>query len=274
MAVVADFSLTHNKTQMLLLDKRLKGLVNGIIFTPPTPGEFAGIAPRRSGNPYVLCGSYNPTADKEDTATTRQWFRENLTKVRDIVPSVSERDIITAFVGIRAFNTRNPEDHIIEASGKNPRFINMAIRLPGIAISIAASKYVVSILHDEGLDLVEKADFNPYRKGIPSFSEFPDEKRRLLIAQDSRYGHIVCRCETVTEGEIVEAIKRGATTVQGIQFRTRAGMGRCQRGFCGPRVVSILARELGIPITKVTQKGPGSTVLLYNSKELLRGRIV
>jgi glycerol-3-phosphate dehydrogenase len=117
--------------------------------------------------------------------------------------------------------------------------------------------------------LVRKTDFNPYHTGIPKVSELPDEQRRKLIAQDSRYGHVVCRCEEVSEGEIVEAIRRGARTVAGIKYRTRAGMGRCQAGFCGPRVVEILARELDIPMTEVKQKGALSRVLLYRSKELL-----
>jgi glycerol-3-phosphate dehydrogenase len=117
--------------------------------------------------------------------------------------------------------------------------------------------------------LAEKSNYHPFRKNIPRFSELSNEERNALILQNPKFGHVVCRCEAVTEGEIVEAIRRGARTVQGIQFRTRAGMGRCQRGFCGPRVVEILARELGIPQTKVTFKGPGSEILKYRSKELL-----
>jgi glycerol-3-phosphate dehydrogenase len=107
------------------------------------------------------------------------------------------------------------------------------------------------------------------RKSMLRFEELSNDERNALILHDSKFGHVVCRCETVTEGEIVEAIRRGARTVQGIQFRTRAGMGRCQRGFCGPRVVGILARELGIPPTEVTFKGVGSEILKYRSKELL-----
>ena len=129
---------------------------------------------------------------------------------------------------------------------------------------------MVELLGDAGLALVTKPDFNPYRTEIPRFRDLSDGERRRLIAQDVRYGHVVCRCETITEGEIVEAIKRGARTVAGVRYRTRAGMGRCQGGFCGPRVVNILARELNIPVTQVMDSSLGSSIVPFKSKELLR----
>jgi glycerol-3-phosphate dehydrogenase len=120
--------------------------------------------------------------------------------------------------------------------------------------------------------LNEKPDFNPSRKGITDFDSLSEEEKQTLISDDSRYGHVVCRCETVTEGEIVEAIRRGATTLDGIKFRTRAGMGRCQSGFCLPRVISILSRELGVSEKEITKKGNGSEQLLYETKELIKER--
>jgi glycerol-3-phosphate dehydrogenase len=131
---------------------------------------------------------------------------------------------------------------------------------------------VAGMLSDHGLQLTSKSNFNPYRKGIPRFNKLSQEEREKLIAKDPRYGHVVCRCETITEGEIVEAIKRGATTVDGVKFRTRAGMGRCQGGFCGPRVVEILARELNISPTRITKSGDHSQILVSPSKELLESR--
>ena len=158
----------------------------------------------------------------------------------------------------------------MEVSKGNPNFLNAVTRLPGLSFTPAMAKYIVSLLSNQGLELIEKTDFNPRsRKRLPKVSELPDEERKKLIAQDPRYGHIVCRCEEVSEGEIVEAIRRGARTVTGVKYRTRAGMGRCQRGFCGPRVLEILARELDIPMTEVTQMGGLSRVLLYRGKELL-----
>jgi len=115
--------------------------------------------------------------------------------------------------------------------------------------------------------------FSPFRKASPIFNKLSEEEQRGWVTKDSGYGHVVCRCETVTEGEIVEAIRRGATTLDGIKFRTRAGMGRCQGGFCTPRVAKILARELGQPEEKITKKGRKSRVLLHKTKELLGGEL-
>ena len=269
MAGVCDFGLTLLKGQTEILDKRLKGLVNSCIGFPPKPGLGGQIAEFPHGNINLGFLEYFPTKDREDTSRRSDWTSLSFARARMLVPSVSEKDLIKSFTAIRVFNTRDPEDHIVEATKKHPHFINAIIRLPGIAGSPAIAEYVVNILGNQGLELVKKTDFNPYRKGIPKVSELPDEQRQKLIAQDARYGHVVCRCEEVSEGEIVEAIRRGARTVAGVKYRTRAGMGRCQGGFCGPRVVEILARELDIPMTEVTEKGGLSRILLYRSKELL-----
>jgi len=265
-----DWRLTFRKGQLILLDKRLRGLVTHFVNLPVEPGRHCGIVPHLAGNPYIVCGEYEPTEDRENLATTREAFQSIIKKVKGIVPAVSERDVIASFVGLRVFNSRDPGEHIIERSSTNPRFINVVLRLPGLAPAPAVAKMVVGMLGDEGLQLARKPGFNPFRERIPRFRELSNVERDALIASDARYGHVVCRCETVTEGEIIEAIRRGATTVQGVQFRTRAGMGRCQRGFCGPRVVDILARELGIQRTQVTFKGPGSEILKFQNKELLK----
>jgi glycerol-3-phosphate dehydrogenase len=271
-----DWDLVHNRSQMVLLDKRLKNMFKSItcIHVATPPGHFQAMQIQVHGNPYLFCGQFYPTTDKSGTQTKREWFKENIELARELMPSLSSKDVITSFTGIRTFNTRNVEDHIMEFSKRRPGFLNAAIRLPGFSVAPAAAKYIVDLLGNGGLPLVEKTDYNPYRKAIPIFSDLSDAEKEKLISQDPRYGHVICRCETVTEGEIVEAIRRGARTVQGVQFRTRAGMGRCQRGFCqrgfcSPRIVEILARELGIPETEVTFKGPGSEILKYRSKELL-----
>ena len=121
------------------------------------------------------------------------------------------------------------------------------------------------LLQNKGLTLTKKSDYNPFRKGIPRFRELSEREKEALIRRDPAYGRVICRCETVTEGEILEAIRRGARTIQGIQLRTRAGMGRCQRNFCGPRVVEILARELDLPISSISKEGAGSEEIMHNS---------
>jgi glycerol-3-phosphate dehydrogenase len=195
---------------------------------------------------------------------------QNLLEVKRYIPEISEKDIIRTFVGMRVFNARDPEENIIEPCSTNPRFINAAVRLPGIASSLPIARYVVGLLGDAGLELRTRSDFNPFRTAMPRFRDLPVSEQNSLIAKDPRYGHVVCRCETITEGEIVEAIKRGARTIAGVKYMTRAGMGRCQGGFCGPRVVGILARELNIPVTQVMDSGPGSPIVPFESKELLQ----
>lgn len=269
MAGVCDFGLRFVKSQMLILDKRLKGLIHNSLGVPPSPGEPRSIKPTYSGNIHTVCHKYTPTEDREDVSTKKAWGKISIEGARSLVPAISEKDIITAFSGIRVFNTRDPENHIVEVSKKNSRFINAAIRLPGVTPSPAIAEYVVELLGNQGLELVEKTDFKPFRKGIPQVSRLSDQEKEKLIAQNPGYGRIVCRCEQVSEGEIVEAIRRGARTLAGIKYRTRAGMGRCQSNYCGPRVVEILARELDIPMTAVTEKGGLSHMLLYRKEELV-----
>ena len=273
--VVADMGGARNwdlyqpQAFNIVLDKRVGYTLTGTLFLPAVPGVVVVIANTLDGNIIVNAGKYRVARDKCDTGTYREGFKVAMETAKKIIPKLSERDIIRSFVVLRSFNTRNAEEHIIEPSSTNPRFINVAVRLPGLSGQPAISRYVVNLLGDAGLELVTKPDFNPYRKGIPRLRDLPDDERAGLIAKDPRYGRVICRCETVTEGEIVEAIRRGARSVAGIKYMTRAGMGRCQGGFCGPRVVNILARELNIAVTEVADFGTGSPVVPYRSKELL-----
>ena len=264
-----DWGLQYRKTQIMILDKHANKIVNGMVRWPNKPGIIQ-VVQRREDNILIECGPYDPTDGPEDTATIRQDVIKGMAMAKALVPSISGKDMINTFTGVRVFNTRDIEEHIVEFASDNPRFLNVIIRLPGIIGALPMSRYVVGMLADAGLNLVSNPGFNPRRKAIPKFSELSDDERNKLIAQDPRYGHVVCRCETVTEGQIVEAIKRGARTEEGIRNRTRAGMGRCKSGFCGPRVIAILARELNIPVTRVTKRGADSPFLLYNNKELIR----
>jgi glycerol-3-phosphate dehydrogenase len=122
------------------------------------------------------------------------------------------------------------------------------------------------MLRVEGLELVEKADFNPDRVKHPRFIGLTNEEKNRRISENPRYGNVICRCERVTEGEIVEAIKKGAITLDGVKFRTRAGMGRCQGNFCGTKTVDILAKELNCSFENITKKGPGSNFIAQSDK--------
>ena len=263
-----DWEFTFTRHQIALYDKRLNGLVKNHIRTVPQGGLLNLVSPMHEGNLCSSCGPKDVITDRWDLATNKKSFDMLAYGANELVPSLSEKDIIATFVGNTLSNSRDA--HIVEPSKKNSNFINVVLRMPGFAPSPLVATWVVNLLGEQGLKLEEKSDFNPARKGIPKFAELSDEEKDKLISEDPRYGHVICRCETVTEGEIIEAIKRGATTVQGIQFRTRAAMGRCQSGFCGPRLVNILSREQGIPPTEVTKKGGESRILKYRSKELLQ----
>jgi len=169
------------------------------------------------------------------------------------------RDTITQYCGLRA--QRNPEGLNIDLYDDLGGYVNISgVRSTGLTGSVAIAKYVVDLLLENGMKAEFKTDFNPKRKGTPRFEELDNEQIAELIAKDPRYGNIICRCETVTEGQICDAIHRtlGARSVDGVKRRVRAGMGRCQGGFCGPKVIEILARELGVPVEQIRKNEPGS----------------
>jgi glycerol-3-phosphate dehydrogenase len=160
-------------------------------------------------------------------------------------------------VGVRTFNDKELEENLIEYSARNSNFINVLVRMPGFTPSSKVAQKVAGMLQSKGLDLKKNDRFNPKRKAIPRIRFLSDQERQQLIAQDSRYGRVICKCETVTEGEIIEAVHRGANTLQGVMFRTRAGMGRCQRNWCGPKILEIMAGASGVQKKEVTFKGKG-----------------
>lgn len=251
------------KGEEYILDKSMGHIVNHIIFPVPTP-ESKGIlvAPTADGN-LLIGPTAVTTTDRTDLSTTYEGLQSILESVEQMVQGISPRDIITSYAGMRAV----PEsgDFIIKPSDVIKGVIHVGgIASPGLTAAPAIAEMVVELLRDQGLELVEKPDHNPTRR-VPRFRTMPYREREALLAKDSAFGRIVCRCETVTEGEIRDAIRRplGATTLDGIKKRTRAGMGRCQGGFCLPKVARILAEELNIPITDVVKNAPRSKAFSY-----------
>jgi glycerol-3-phosphate dehydrogenase len=261
MAGGRDWNLTFNKTQFIVLDRRLNGLLNGTVRWPNKPGVIQLIQSRYP-NLLVECGIYEPTDDPDDIGTMRNKVFDGIATAQTLVPAISIKDIIRTYTGVRLFNTRNVGDHLVEFSPVNSKFINVVLRLPGFIGALPMSRHVVNMLGDAGLDLVTKRVFNKFRKAAPRMEDLTNDDRNALIAKDHRYGHIICRCEKVTEGEIIEAIRRGATTIDGVKFRTRASMGTCQGNYCSQKIADILARELGQEFENITKKGTGSNYVI------------
>ena len=254
-----DWGLKFNKTQLMFLDRRLNPLLNGAVRWPNKPGQIE-VVERRLDNIMVECGTYDPTSDPGDTGTMREDMLKGLAIGRTLLPGISEKDVIAGFAGVRLFNTRTPGDHIVEFPPDNPLFLNVIIRLPGIIGAPPMARHVVEMLKKAGLELEANEKFNPVRKRFPRIRGASLEERQRLVAERPEFGCIVCRCEEVTEGEIIEAVRRGARTVDGVKMRTRASTGRCQGNFCSAKIASIIAREMKKPIEEITKKGIRSNV--------------
>lgn len=262
-----SFTITPRRGEYLLLDKTQGGTTSATIFQPPTAmGKGVLVSPTVDGNLLVGPTSENVT-DKDDVSTTAAGLETVQRLSRKSVPGVNLRAVITSFAGLRACSDGG--DFIIGPSAANPRLLNAAgIESPGLTASPAIAAALVEHLRGAGLALEENPDFDPVRPPIPEFRRMSDGEREALVRQDPAFGRVVCRCETITEGEILAAIRRNpqARSMDAVKRRTRAGMGRCQGGFCGPQVVEILSRELGIPMEDVTKSGGGSRMLAGRTK--------
>lgn len=258
--------ITARKGDYELLDKTCGYMASHTLFQMPTKmGKGVLVTPTCHGN--ILVG---PTAtdvtDKDDVATTPEELASAFDRALLTMPSLNRRNIITQFSGLRAH--LDTDDFVIGESAAVKGLYNVAgIESPGLSSAPAIAVHVAEEIADK-LSLGKKANFVAERKGIPHFATLSDEERQKLVAENPLYGRIVCRCETVTEGEIVEAIRRkpGAVDMDGVKRRTRQGMGRCQAGFCTPRVMEILSRELGVPMTEVTKRGGNSQFVIGRTK--------
>jgi len=261
------FTITPRKGEYYVFDKA-RSVVRTVLFPCPTPiSKGILVTPTIHGNTLIGPNAQN-IEDKGDCAVTAQGLAEVLHGARRLVPSLEVRDVIAVFAGLRPSGSTG--DFLMEVPREVKGFVNLAgIESPGLTAAPAIAEWVVEALREHGLELEEKREYNPIRPAPPRFSELSKKEQAALIEKDPRYGHIVCRCEMVTEGEIVRAIHSPvpARTYDAIKRRTRCGTGRCQGGFDTPRVIKILARELGIPPTEVTKKGPGSELVLRETKE-------
>ena len=255
----ASFSVNARRGEYMLLDKECGDLVAHTIFRCPSKmGKGILVSPTVDGN--LLLG---PTAedidDKEDTATTPAGLATIREKAAEQVRGIGFAKVITSFSGLRATGTTG--DFIINSPA--PGFINCAgVESPGLTSAPAIAEYIAEMLADLGLSMEKNPDFSPYRRPMHYFRELSVDEKNAIIKEDPAYAHVICRCETVTEGEILEAIRTNPrpTSLDGVKRRTRATMGRCQGGFCTPYIVELLASELGIKYEEVTKSGGESYI--------------
>ena len=259
--VMADnkFEIRARRGEYLLLDKATAGYVNHVLFNLPTEkGKGILVSPTIDENTLI-----GPTSDfvddKADLVTTRKAIEEVIDKVNDTVDNVPVRQVITSFSGNRAHESSG--DFILQETKKG-FFDCVGIESPGLTSAPAIGKYMANLVKDS-LELEDNPDFKAGRNPIPKTSEMTAEEHNELIKKNPKYGKIICRCEKVTEGEIIDAIHApvGATTVDGIKRRCRATAGRCQGGFCLPSIIEILSRELGVDQEEITKKGNKSTYI-------------
>lgn len=259
--------ITPRRGDYCLLDKAAGSHVGRTVFALPGKwGKGILVTPTIHGN--LLIG---PTAmeveDREGTNTTREGLDQVLEKAALNVKGIPMRQVITSFAGLRAHEAGG--DFVIGETEDAEGFMDCAgIESPGIASCPAIGEMAARIVRDK-MGLEEKRDFVPTRKGILKPDTLTREERNALIRENPAYGNIVCRCEMITEGEIIDAIRRplGAKSLDGIKRRTRAGMGRCQSGFCSPRVMEILARERGMSLHDVTKSGGKSQIIMGTNKD-------
>lgn len=261
-----SFTVHPRRGEYILLDKEKKPLVKHTIFrTPSKMGKGILVSATVDGN--TLLG---PTSvdmeDKSDTNTTSEGFEKIISQAKENVTNVPLNKSITSFSGLRAVGSTG--DFIITTPKKG--FVNLGgIESPGLSASPAIAEYVAEILENSGYELKEREDFNPVRENMHLFRESDIAYKNEVVKNDPAYGRIICRCEGVTEGEILKAIRTNPrpADLDGVKRRTRAQMGRCQGGFCMPYITELLAKELGIPMELVTKSGKGSEIITGRTKE-------
>jgi len=281
-----EFVIRPRRGEYLILDKADFQLTqNTILFpTPSSKGKGILVASTLHGN-VIVGPNANFVDDKMDKDMTREGTEEIWSGGKKLVPSVNRKHIIAEFAGLRATGnapTPNPEidyqqDFIIDIPSEVQGLVNLGgIESPGFTASPAIAVRVIELLKSAGEDLIEKSDWNPIRQAPPVFRHLDKHQQAELVAKEPAYGRIVCRCEMITEGEILAAIHSPipATTYDAIKRRTWLGTGRCQGGFDMPRVVNILSEELGIPPEEVTKKGDSSPLLYRRTKDVQQDHIV
>ena len=256
-----DFTIKPRKGEYFLMDRATRAQPRRVVF--PVPSSLSKgmlVIPTVEGT--VLVG---PTADdqddKTDFSTTAQRLDQILESGKHMIPFISRYDVIASFAGLRPC-LENNDDFFIDASKKAPAFIQVAgIQSPVLTASPAIGEYVKDILKNSRLELIEKPGWDPFIEKRQYSRLLSPNDLDELISKDPAWGNVVCRCENISEAEIITAIRLGHHTLDGIKYFTRAQMGRCQGGFCTYKIIKIIMRETGLPFDKITKHGGQSKVL-------------
>lgn len=253
--------------EYLLLDKNYDTARHVLFAVPSERGKGILVSPTVHGNVIVGPNAYK-IDDRDDVSTTSAGLREISEGARRLVPCIDLKTVITSFSGVRP--TPVIYDFYIENSVQVQGLVHaVGIESPGFAAGPAVGRYIAGKLAETGLELKKRDDYTGTRPPVIRFNYLSDEEKIKLIASDPSYAKIICRCETITEGEIADAVRRPipARDLDAVKRRTRAGMGRCQGGFCSPRAAAIIARETGAPLGEVTKRGGGSYILAKREDE-------
>ena len=262
-----DWKVNPRKGEYYVLDHYAKGLVNHVLFPLPSEkGKGILVTMTTAGN-YLVGPSSEFVDDKDDHSTDMDTLSSVRAQATMMVPNIPFREQIRVFAGLRA--TPSTHDFIIEPAKSEPNFLNVAgIESPGLVSSPAIGRYVVEELVAKRLTLKPKASYNPCVKKYVVMSKLSDEEKAALIAKNPHYGEMICNCEKVSLGEIEDVLSRSlpALTIKAIKKRTRAGFGKCQGGFCQPKVLFLLARHLGVSPLEVLYDREGSAILDKEAK--------
>ena len=261
-----SFNITPRRGEYILLDKECGNLITRTIFrTPSKMGKGILVSPTVDGNLLLGPTSVN-ISDKDDKSTTSDGFTRIIREANENINGILHNKTITSFCGLRAVGDSG--DFIINSPQKG--FINVAgIESPGLSASPAIAFKIQGMLEKQGLLLKEKDNYNPIRKPMHYFKDADIDQKNEIIKKDKSFGRIICRCETVTEGEILEAIRTNPKPrdLDGVKRRTRAQMGRCQGGFCTPYIMRLLSKELNISYDEITKCGGASKLITGKTKE-------
>ena len=257
-----EFVISPRKGEEYLLDRLSPGRPQRVIFPVPDKHTKGVLVIPTAGGTTMVGPTAQITNDKTDNATTELNKKAIFALAKDMVSGISEKDLITSFSGSRPV-IEGKEDFFIQISEKAPRFIQCAgIQSPGLTSAPAVAELLCELLEKDGVELVEKDTPYIFPEKVPAVREISPEEADALFKKDPAWTNIICRCEKVSEAEIRIAVRRGHTTLDGVKLATRAGMGRCQSGFCTIEIMKIIAQETGVPLSEVIKREKGGCLVM------------